>query len=86
MDVLQLLKLIIYFVVGGLQDVLSTIDVKAVQNNKALRSASVTFINTLISYIIFYFIIASPQFLMEVFAYAMGGAICTYVVIKKKWY
>lgn len=66
--------------------ILGTIDIKAVQNGKALRSASVSFANTMISYIMFYYIIQSPQYLLEIIAFSLGGSVGAYFIIKKKWY
>lgn len=76
----------IYFIIGALLDILGTIDIKAVQNGKALRSASVSFANTMISYIMFYYIIQSPQYLLEIIAFSLGGSVGAYFIIKKKWY
>jgi hypothetical protein len=79
-------KLGIYFVSGALLDILATIDIKAVQNRKAFRSSFVTFLNTIISYILFYYIIQSPEYLLEIISFASGGAVGAYVIIKKGWY
>lgn len=76
----------VYFVVGALLDILGTIDIKAVQNGKALRSASVSFLNTMLSYIMFYYIIQSPQYLLEITAFSLGGSVGAYYIIKNKWY
>lgn len=75
-----------YFIVGALLDILGTIDIKAVQNGKALRSASVSFLNTMVSYTMFYYIIQSPQYLLEIIAFSLGGSIGAYYIIKNKWY
>ena len=76
----------LYFVIGALLDILGTIDVKAVQNGKAGRSAIVSFLNTMISYILFYYIIQSPEYLMEIFFFALGGSVGAYFIIKYKLY
>lgn len=81
-----LLICLLYFVIGALLDILGTIDIKAVQNGQALKSASVSFLNTMISYVMFYYIIQSPQYLLEITAFALGGSIGAYFIIKKKWY
>lgn len=79
-------KLIIYFVAGALLDILATIDIKAIEHHRALRSAFVSFLNTMISYTIFYFIIQSPEYLLEITSFALGGSIGAFVIIKKRWY
>ena len=76
----------IYFIIGAMLDILGTIDVKAVQNGQALKSSFVSFINTMLSYISFYYIITSPEYLTEITFFAFGGSIGAYYVIKKKWY
>lgn len=86
MDFQQILMYIVYFLVGGLLDILSVIDLKAVQHNKALKSATVTTISTIISYVIFYMIIQSPEALSEILFYALGGGVGAYIIIKKGYY
>ena len=86
MSLIQILILIFYFIIGAVLDILGTIDIKAVQNGKAMRSASVSFANTVISYVMFYYIIQSPQYLLEIISFALGGSIGAYYIIKKKWY
>lgn len=83
---MDILPLVIYFLVGGLLDILSIIDLKAVQHNQAFKSASVTTISTIISYLIFYIIIQSPQAINEIIAYALGGGVGAYIIIKKGYY
>lgn len=77
---------VIYFLIGAALDILGTLDVKAVQNGKALRSATVSWINTIISYISFYYIIQSPEYLLEIVCFATGGSLGAYWVIKTKLY
>jgi len=72
--------------IGAIQDILGTLDVKAVQNDKALKSAIVSWINTILSWVAFYYIIQSPDYLVEILAYATGGAFGAYYIIKKKLY
>lgn len=76
------LMILVYFFVGGLQDFLSTIDVKAVQQNRAYLSATMGFINTILSYGIFYSIIISPDFLAGLIAYSAGGWFGTVIGMK----
>jgi hypothetical protein len=40
----------------------------------------------MISYVMFYYIIQSPQYLMEIFAFSLGGSVGAYIIIKRKWY
>ena len=75
-----------YFIIGALLDILGTIDIKAVQNGRAFKSAFVSFVNTVISYVVFYYIIQSPQYLLEIFFFALGGSVGAYIIIKRKWY
>jgi len=81
-----LINCAIYFIIGATLDILGTIDVKAVQNGKAFRSASVSWINTIISYVSFYYIIQSPEYFLEILSFATGGAIGAYWIIKTKRY
>lgn len=81
-----LLRLLGYFGAGALLDILATIDLKAAQLDKAFKSAFVTFISTFVSYYIFNLILASPEFELELFFYALGGSVGTYYLIKHKWY
>lgn len=83
---ITLITCIVYFIIGAIQDILGTIDVKAVQNNQALRSAIVSWINTILSWVAFYYIIQSPEFMIEILAYATGGAVGAYYIIKHRWY
>lgn len=76
------MRLVLYFMIGAVIDILATIDVKAVQHGKAGRSAVVTFINTVISYTVFYHIITSPEYMTEIIAFALGGAIGAYFIIR----
>ena len=76
------MKLVLYFMIGAVIDVLATIDIKAVQHGKAGRSAIVTFINTVISYTVFYYIVTSPEYMTEIIAFALGGAIGAYFIIR----
>lgn len=71
------LMIVVYFIVGGIQDFLSTVDVKAVQKNRAYLSATMGWINTILSYGVFYSIIISPNFLEGLLAYASGGWVGT---------
>lgn len=75
--------LVFYFAVGALLDILGVVDVKAIQHGQAGRSAIVSFVLTVISYVCFYFIIQSPQALIEILFYALGGAVGAYYIIKK---
>ena len=68
--------------IGAMLDILATIDVKAIQHGRALRSATVSFINTMISYLVFYHIITSPEYFMEIIAFSLGGAIGAYFIIR----
>jgi len=72
-----------------MQDILGTIDVKAVQNNKAFRSSVVSWINTVLSWVAFYYILRNPSLeedMITILAYATGGAVGAYYIIKKRWY
>ena len=86
MDFILLVKVAAYFVFGAILDILGTIDVKAVQTGQALKSSFVSFLNTMISYLLFYYIIQSPEYLLEITSFAIGGSIGAYIVIKNKWY
>lgn len=68
--------------IGALIDILATIDIKAVQYGMAGRSAVVTFVNTVLSYTVFYYIITSPEYMAEIIAFALGGAIGAYFIIR----
>ena len=86
---ITLITCIIYFIVGAMQDILGTIDVKAVQNNKAFRSSVVSWLNTVLSWIAFYYIMSDPNIdedIIVILAYATGGAVGAYYIIKHKWY
>lgn len=75
--------LLFYFFVGALLDILGVVDIKAIQHNQAGKSAVVSFIITVISYVCFYFIITSPDAIMEILFYAAGGGAGAYYIIKK---
>lgn len=75
--------LIGYYCLGALLDVLATIDVIAVQKRKAAKSATVSFISTVVSYVAFYWIMNSPEYLTEIMFYALGGSIGAYFIIKR---
>ena len=79
-----MLSILIYFCVGFLIDMLSTLDVQAVQNNQAYRSASISFIATVLNYLIFYNIIIGPDFLMGLLSYALGGSVGTVLTIRRE--
>ena len=78
------MDLLLYFVAGFLLDMLATLDIQAVQKNQAYRSASVSFIGTVLSYWIFYSIIISPDFIEGLISYALGGAVGTILTMKRK--
>jgi len=78
-----MLLLIGYFVVGFIQDMLATIDVQAVYKNKPYLSASMGTINTILGYTVFYSIIISPDFMLGLICYAMGGFFGTVFAMKK---
>ena len=84
-DLEFILRLAAYFLIGGLLDILATMDVIAVQQRKAFRSAFVSFITTVISYVVFYYIMNSPQFLAEILIYSLGGSVGAYYIIKSKY-
>jgi uncharacterized protein YebE (UPF0316 family) len=75
--------LLAYFIVGFLQDMLATIDVKAVYLNKPYLSASMGWINTILGYTVFYSIIIGPDFIAGLLCYATGGFIGTVFAMKK---
>lgn len=79
------IKLILYFIIGALLDILATIDVRAIQKGQAAKSSIVSFINTMISYLVFYYILRSPEYLFETFAFALGGSVGAYYIIKKHY-
>lgn len=74
---------IIYFLIGALLDILSVIDLKAVQHNKAFKSAFVSFLSTMIGYYVYAEIIKAPEYVWELFAYALGGSVGAYLIIKR---
>lgn len=86
MDLILIIKLAGYFIAGAILDILGTIDVKSVQNGWALKSSIVSFLNTMISYLLFYYIIQSPEYILEIISFALGGSIGAFMIIKKKWY
>lgn len=75
---------IVYFIVGALLDILATLDVQAVARDKALRSASVSWLGTIIAYYIFYKIITGPDFFVGIIAYATGGFVGTIFIMRIK--
>jgi hypothetical protein len=80
-----MLLLILYFVIGFIEDMLATIDIKAVQRNKAYTSAVITFTLTVTGLGVFYNIITTEDW-AGIVSYAMGGAmgvIFTMVLIPK---
>lgn len=80
---MKLWILIGYFLLGALLDVLATIDVIAVQKRDAAKSALVSFILTVVSYVAFYYIMNSPEYLMEILFYSLGGSTGAYIIIKR---
>lgn len=73
-----------YFLAGFILDILATLDIRYVQQDKALRSANVSFIGGAIYYFYLFDIILSPDRKMLVFAYLFGGWIGTIVVMRYK--
>lgn len=78
-----MILLLTYFAVGFLQDMLATIDVKAVYLNKPYLSASMGWINTILGYTVFYSIIIGPDFIAGLLFYATGGFLGTIVAMRK---
>lgn len=78
----MLIKLLLYFFIGALLDILATIDVRAIQEGKALKSSFVSFVNTMISYLVFYYIITSPEYVIEIISFAFGGSVGAYYIIR----
>ncbi len=69
------MKLLIYFFVGFLIDVLGTLDTQAVIRQKPFISAVYSFVITLASVFVISRIVLSEEFLDLVLAYALGSAI-----------
>jgi len=69
---------------GALLDILATMDVQAVAKNQALKSASVSWIGTIIAYAMFYNIITGPDFLLGIIVYASGGFAGTMFIMRLK--
>lgn len=74
---------LLYFFIGALLDILSVIDLKAVQFKQAFRSAVVTFVSTMVSTYTYIYVAREPNSHAEVFAYALGGAVGTYYLLTK---
>lgn len=81
-------KLLIYFVVGFIQDAVGIFDFKATQNGHALKSSVITFISEFAGWVVFFFIITQPGVadnpevaLIEILFYCAGGAAGNYVAM-----
>ena len=85
---MYILKLIIYFIIGALLDIIGIIDFKATQHNQAFRAAGIGLIGELLGYLVVFYIISfnldNPvQAIIEIFSYCSGGAVGAYYTIKK---
>lgn len=81
------MKLILFFTIGFILDVLGIIDFKATQHNKAFLAAFVGFVGEIIGLMTFFFIIAwnlenPKQAIIEAVSYCLGGAVGAYLTIK----
>ena len=86
----MILKLIFYFIIGAVLDVLGIIDFKATQHNQAFKAAGVGLASEVIGFVVFYMIITTPgnienpvKAIIEILAYCLGGAVGAYYMIKK---
>jgi uncharacterized protein YebE (UPF0316 family) len=75
------MKLLLYFIIGAVLDILATIDVIAVQDRSALLSSTVSFVLTMVSYAVFWKIMESPDRWSQLIVYALGGSVGAYLVI-----
>lgn len=73
----------LYFFIGALLDILSVIDLKAVQHKQAIRSAIVTIVSTVVSTYTYVYVARDPDSHAAIWAYAFGGGIGTYYLLTK---
>lgn len=79
----MMIELAIYFAVGFVLDVLATVDIRAVQKKQAGLSAFMTIVGTILGTLVFIYIIKSPEFIPQVIAYAVGGGVGAFLIIKR---
>lgn len=78
------MELLLYFVVGALLDILATLDTQYVIDRKPLKSAIMSFTLTVIWVFILSSIILSPDKFWATISYALGGAIGSYFIVRRK--
>ena len=81
----EFLKLIVYFLVGVLQDFFFTMNSKYIAKDKVLPAVSFSFLTILMSMIVLYNIlneINSEKSILAIVVYSCGIALGTYVAMK----
>lgn len=74
--------LLMLFIAGFIWEVFATVDIQAVQQHKAFKSAFFTFILTYTSYKIFYEIFSSPDTEISMLTVALGCALGAYLTVR----
>ena len=90
------MNLLIYFIIGAIENILATIDVRAVQQGRAYLSATMGFILGIIGWLVFVHIaIFNKLFTVTdletyihagigILSYELGGFVGTVLAMKKK--
>lgn len=80
------LSLIIYFVVGIVQDFLLTLNWRYVAKERPLQAVSYSFLTTVVSWLVFYNILtgleSSERSIIAIIIYSVGVATGTYLAMK----
>ncbi len=73
-----------YFIVGLILDLIVTRYTQAIQENKALLTALLSLVITLVNIFVYGFIILGTDFLGESISFALGCAVGSYIMVRKR--
>lgn len=79
-----MIELLVYLLVGFLQDIIIAWFYLQVSEKKPLSSSVLAFVNTVINCIVVYSLVLSPDFIWNVMCYAIGGALGTFLTVYVK--
>ena len=77
------LTLIIYFLLGFLDDIIITSYYFYLHEKKIILSGLTSFLITTLNYLVFYYLLLSPEFIKNVISFGLGCGLGTSLIV---WY
>jgi len=75
---------LIYLIVGIIFDIIYTFVISSISKNEIWKSVCGSWLLTMVSYTVLHYLLLSPEFFWNLFFFATGGSIGTYIILRKK--